>query len=112
MKNPTSSFAGALLLALALITNATATPITGSIAFNGVPHFNVLPISGADAITSFDSAFAAFDQQTGAFAPVPNFLPVTFSPFTFSPASQPITPLWKFNSLGVTYSFDTSSLVA
>lgn len=112
MKKTISALAGATLLALVLATQAIATPITGSISFNGTPNFNTLPISGATAIASYDSAWVAVDQQTGTYAAVPDMVPVVFSPFMFSPATQAVVPLWSFSSLGLTYSFSTTSMVA
>lgn len=113
MKKTLSSSAGALLLALVFVTtHAVADPITGSLSFNGAPNFNVVPISAATAITSYDSATVAVGQQTGVYAAVPDMFPVTFSPFTFSPATQLINPLWTFDYLGLTYSFNTTSTVA
>ena len=43
---------------------------------------------------------------------MPNFFPVTFSPFTFSPASQSVNPLWTFDYLGLTYSARVTSMVS
>ena len=112
MKKTLSALAGASLLALVLATQAVATPITGSISFNGTPNFDVLPIGAATAIASYDSAWVAVDQQTGIYAVVPDLTPVTFSPFAFSPATQAVNPLWSFASDGLTYSFSTTSMVA
>jgi len=112
MKKTLYSFAGASLLTLVLVTHAIAIPITGSISFNGTPNFNILPISAATAITSYDSAWVAVGQQTGLYTAVPNLFPVTFSPFTFSPATQAINPLWTFMYGDLTYSFRTTSTEA
>lgn len=112
MKNKISLFAGASVLALLLATQAIAIPITGSISFNGTPNFNALPIANATGIMSYDSAWVAVDQQSGTYASVANLTPVVFSPFVFSPATQAVTPLWSFASLGKTYSFTTTSMVA
>lgn len=112
MKKLISYLAGASLLAFVLATQAVATPITGSISFNGTPNFNALPIGGATGIISYDSAAVAVDQQTGIYTSVPNMTPVVFSPFVFSPATQAVVPLWSFSSLGSTYSFSTTSMVA
>ena len=112
MKKTFSAFAGASLLALVLATHAIAVPITGSIAFNGTPNFNALPISASSSIIGYDSAWVAVDQQTGTYATVADLTPVVFSPFAFSPATQAVNPLWSFSSLGLTYSFTTTSMVA
>lgn len=106
------SFAGASLLALGLATSAVAIPITGSISFNGTPNFDSSPLSGATAILSYDSAYIAFIQQTGDYASLPNLLPVTFSPFVFSPPTQSVNPLWTFDYDGLTYSGRTTSMVS
>ena len=112
MKKILSTLAGASLLAFVLVTQAVATPITGSIAFNGAPNFNILPIGSATGIISYDSASVAVGQQTGIYTAVPDMTPVVFSPFAFSPATQAVNPLWSFSSLGSTYSFSTTSMVA
>src|SRR6185369_10413664 len=105
-------FAGASLLAFALVTSALATPITGSIAFNGTPNFNTSTLETATEITSYNSSYVAFIQQTGDYSSVPNFLPVTFSAFTFAPATQSVNPLWSFDFAGKTYSARATSMVS
>lgn len=112
MKKIISALAGASLLALVLATQAIATPITGSISFNGTPNFDTTPINSATAIVSYNSAWVAVGQQTGTYASVPDMTPVVFSPFVFSPATQAVNPLWSFSSLGLNYSFSTTSMVA
>lgn len=112
MKKTLSAFAGASLLAFVLVTHAIATPITGSISFNGTPNFNALPISAAASIISYDSGWVAVGQQTGIYTSVADLTPVVFSPFAFSPATQAVNPLWSFSSLGLTYSFTTTSMIA
>ncbi len=112
MKNTLSTFAGASLLALVLVTQVMAVPITGSVSFNGAPNFNALPIAGSTKIVSYDSAWVAVGQQTGIYTAVADLTPVVFSPFVFSPATQAVNPLWSFSSAGLTYSFTTSSMIA
>lgn len=112
MKKTLSALAGASLLALVLATQAIATPISGSISFTGTPNFDATPISGASAIMGYNSARVAVGQQTGTYATVADLTAVVFSPFAFSPATQAVVPLWSFSSLGLTYSFSTSSMVA
>ena len=112
MKKILSLFAGTSLLAFALVTHAVATPITGSISFNGTPNFNVSSISDATSIISYDSAWVAVGQQTGIYTAVENLTPVVFSPFMFSPTTQAVSPLWSFSDLDITYSFSTTSMVA
>ena len=99
-------------MALLLVTPVIAIPITGSLAFNGTPNFDATPLAAATATTSYNSSYVAFIQQTGDYASVPNFFPVTFSPFTFSPASQSINPLWTFDYLGLTYSARVTSMAS
>lgn len=106
------SFAGASLLTLGLVTSAVAIPITGSISFNGTPNFDNSPLSTATEITSYDSAYIAFVQQTGDYASLPNLLSVTFSPFIFNPPTQSVNPLWTFDYDGRTYSARTTSQVS
>jgi hypothetical protein len=106
------SFAGASLLALGLAASAVALPIDGSISFNGTPNFDQSPLSSADGIISYNSAYIAFVQQTGDYASLPNLLPVTFSPFIFDPPTQSVNPLWTFDYDGLTYSARTTSMVS
>jgi hypothetical protein len=106
------SLAGASLLALGLVTSAVAVPITGSISFTGSPTFDSSPISGATEITGYNSAYIAVGQQTGDYAALPDLLPVTFSPFVFSPPDQTVSPLWTFDYDGRTYSAWVTSMVS
>jgi hypothetical protein len=106
------SFAGASLLALGLATSVVATPIDGSISFNGTPNFDQTPLSSSGGIVSYNSAHIAFVQQTGDYASLPNLLPVTFSPFFFNPPTQSVNPLWTFEYDGLTYSARTTSMVS
>ncbi len=99
-------------MALAVATHVIASPITGSIAFNGTPNFDILPIADATAILSYDSGRVAVGQQTGIYTAVADLTPVIFSPFVFSPATQAINPLWSFTSGLNTYSFATTSVTA
>lgn len=113
MKNTTPcSLAGIFLLVLGLAVSAAATPITGSIAFNGTPTFDASPISDATEITGYVFAYTAFIQQTGDYAALPNFLPVTFYPFMFSPPDQSVIPLWSFTHAGLTYSASITAMVS
>ena len=112
MKKLISSLAGASLLAFVLVTQAVATPITGSIAFNGAPNLNSSSIGTATGIVGYDSGWVAVGQQTGIYTAVADLTPVVFSPFVFSPATQAVAPLWSFSSLGSTYSFSTTSMVS
>jgi hypothetical protein len=106
------SFAGASLLALILVTPGTAVPINGSISFYGAPNFDNPSLSGATEVTSYDSAYLAAGQQTGDYALLPDLLPVTFSPFVFSPPDQTVSPLWTFEYNGLTYSAWITSMVS
>jgi hypothetical protein len=113
MKSPSlRSFAGASLLALGLVTSAVADTISGSISFNGVPIFSSTPISDATEITGYEAAYIAVGQQTGDYAGLPDLLPVTFSPFVFSPPDQTVSPLWTFDYDGRTYSAWVTSMVS
>jgi len=109
---PLRSFAGASLLALGLVTSAVASPITGSISFNGTPNFDDSPLSDATEIISYNSAHIAFIQQTGDYASLPNLLSVTFSPFMFAPPDQTVSPLWSFEHDGLTYSGSVTSMIS
>ena len=51
-------------------------------------------------------------QETGVYAPLNGGnIPVAFTPFSFSPSLTPSpVPLWSFTYLGITYSFDITSV--
>lgn len=92
----------ALIVSAALIASAKATPITGSINFDGVAKTNTNNLSSATAFTSI-SGVTVVPFESGNYAGTTGAA-VTFTPFSFS--SVAVTPLWTFTIGAVTYSFD------
>ena len=81
--------------------------IEGSLSFAGVPAPNG-PVASATAITNFTSVVVT-SGQPGSYAGLTG-LAASWSPFAFSPAVVPVVPLWTFNTNGLTYSFDATSV--
>ena len=101
--------ASGLILALALNVNvAKAAAISGSINFDGVATTNTGNLSAATAFTSIYGT-AVVAGETGDYAGIPTVTPVTFTPFSFTAAG--VTPLWTLTYLGITYSFNATSIV-
>ena len=102
------SVLGAAVIASGLLCQQVqAASITGSITISGVATLNSTSLATATAATAFPFSFVTLGS--GSYAATPGSL-VTYFPFSWSPASTPVTPLWTFTSLGTTYSFDLSSL--
>jgi hypothetical protein len=111
MKTLTSftTLAGALILAFSLSGNlAHATPIDGTINFDGEATTNSGNLATATSFTSIIGTMVV-PQETGSYAAIPAVTPVTFTPFTFSAAG--VTPLWTLTLAGITYSFNATSIV-
>jgi hypothetical protein len=108
MKLSTFTHIGVGLL-LALGANlARATPINGSINFDGTATVDTGNLATATAFTSIANAFVDPGTQTGSYSAVPNFTAATFNAFSFSASS--VTPLWTFTVGGITYSFSATSI--
>jgi hypothetical protein len=89
--------------------NAIAIPITGDISFSGTAiSDNEGSLLDATAFSFLNATVAG--QGTGSYDTVPAGQVVTFSPFTFSPAVLPITPLWSFDVGEADYSFNATGL--
>ena len=98
-----------LFFASAIAAPAMAVPINGSIGFSGAFTTDNADFSLATAFTSF-SDVRTVGISDGTYAAVPsNTAPVTFSAFSF--AAPSITPLWTFVHLGITYSFDATTVI-
>jgi hypothetical protein len=108
MKNSLIRIAAALLLALAISSAAKADPINGTIGFIGT-NFSTDDNADFTLATKFTS-FTAYTSGpgTGDYSSVTTFLPVTFTPFSFSDSG--VTPLWSFTLSGITYSFDATTV--
>jgi hypothetical protein len=99
-----------LVAMMAIAVEAQATTITGGISFIGFAN----PVGGADWSTATGVAFlnpAVAGSGTGSYAGIS--APTTFTNFTYDPGLSPSpVHLWTFNSSGLTYSFDLSSLTS
>src|SRR5579862_3215743 len=92
-----------LIVSAALLASAAkATPITGSINFDGVAKTNTNNLSSATAFTSI-SGVTVVPFETGNYVGTTGAA-ATFTPFSFSATA--ITPLWTFTIGAVTYSFN------
>ena len=93
--------------------NAGATPITGAISFSGTSISDIQNLTLATAFTGFSNVVVSNTGGTGDYATVPSGTPVTFKPFTFSPAlaPNPLVDLWTFDNALKTYSFDATGVI-
>jgi len=83
--------------------------INGSISFVGTPVPNA-PLLTAAAFTNFSSVFVSAVESPGSYSNVPVFTAVSWMPFTFSPPTAPVVPLWAFTNGGLSYSLDATSV--
>ena len=105
--------AATLVLALAMGSAARADLINGTIGFVGTfSTDNNADFTSATAFTSFSGL--TFGAATGDYAPLSSFPATssvylsTFTPFSFAATS--VSPLWTVVNLGITYSFDATSV--
>jgi hypothetical protein len=109
MKHLTLSLALVVAM-MAIAVEAQATSITGGISFSGF----ATPSGGSDWSTATGVDFlnpALAGSGTGSYAGV--FALATFNNFTYDPVLTPSTVLlWTFDSTGLVYSFDLSSLTS
>lgn len=89
--------------------NAMAIPIVGGISFSGTQTTDNPDLSMATAFTSFTDVTVS-GVGTGSYPVALNGHDVAFTPFTFDPASLPISPLWTLTEGEATYSFDATGL--
>ena len=89
-----------------LVSTATATPISGSINFNGVAKTNTGNLATATKFTTI-SGVTVVPLETGNYVGTMGHS-VTFTPFSFSAAS--VTPLWSFTIGSIHYSFSATSI--
>jgi hypothetical protein len=80
--------------------------INGQISFAGVLAANSTSVGTATAITGFGSANSI--NATGNYVTIPNFTPVSWSPFSLGQTS--IIPLWACTNNGISYRFSATSL--
>jgi VPDSG-CTERM motif len=118
MKNRSSKtilvfFALGLISCALCVQQAQAVPISGGISFGGgfTPNTGDLNTATSLSFGTFPDIFVT--SVSGSYSSVPTgaFSPpsLTQNPVTFDPFNLPITPLWSFTYLGVTYSFDLLS---
>lgn len=99
----------------AMVTQANAIPITGSLSMGGEVILNG-PLDTATAFTAFNGVqIVPLPAPTGSYAGLATGVlgPVTYTPFQFNPmAPSPVNPLWTFTQAGLTYTFrlDTVSV--
>lgn len=93
---------------------AVALPqITGSISFNGTPVFdNSADIGLATSFTALSNVVVVPNQQSGAYATIPNNYSSAFTPFVFVPQTVPVSPLWTLTYNNTTYSFFATTMIA
>ncbi len=95
----------ALIISAALLASAAkATPISGSINFDGVAKTNTGSLATATAFTSI-SGVTVVPVETGNYVGTTGAA-ATFTPFSFSAVG--VTPLWTFKIGAVTYSFNAT----
>ena len=109
--------AGALALAFVLGASpgAQAATITGSISFGGAftptGGTGLADATGVDVIGDIAVVSCAISASCeGTYAGVTGLVAAAYHDFTFDPLGGSITPLWSFTHLGVTYSFDLTSV--
>jgi len=98
-------FVAMVAAAMAMAPKAEAALITGGISFAG----GASPTGGANWATATGVSFvnpAFTTTASGSYASVTFGTAVTFTNFTFSPPSTPVSPLWTFAFGGNTYTFD------
>ena len=109
MKKTFLKLAGALAVAAGLLSApaASAATIKGAVTFAGGATLNG-GLTTATGITAFQgtSVLVGTGSYTGT-----DGTAATFTPFNWSPASTPVSPLWTFTIGGTTYSFDLTTLV-
>ena len=97
----------ALTASVVLGVSARATPINGSVNFDGIATTDTGNLATATQYTSI-SDVTVVAGGSGTYAVVPTSTPATFTPFSFSAAG--VNPLWTFNWGGNTYSFTATSI--
>jgi hypothetical protein len=101
---------GLALAAASMVSlSANAIPISGTIDMSGSAALDNVLLGSADGVTAFGPSSVG-GIPTGAFAGTFGSL-VTWTAFSWDPASTPVTPLWTFVSGARTYSFDLTSVV-
>lgn len=115
MKNNCLKLVLVLVTSLVLTTSVSAAPITGSVTFGGVVQpaggMGFDTATGVNVINEF--AFvtcAGAGLCEGAYAPVVGAVSATYNDFEFDPLGGNVTPLWTFDYLASTYSFNLESV--
>jgi hypothetical protein len=106
--NSLTKFSSALIIAAVLCGPvAKATPISGTVNFDGVAKTNTGRLSTATAFTSI-SGVTVVPNESGNYTGTTGAV-TTFTPFAFSALS--VTPLWSFSVGAVNYWFDASGTI-
>jgi len=102
------SIVTALAALAAVVPQARAAFISGTVDFIGTAAVDGSGPLSANAFTSFSGV--SVDFGTGSYSGTVGDS-ATIKPFSFNPPSGPITGLWSFTQGSSTYSFDLSTLV-
>ena len=95
---------------MGLAMTSQAVMIDGSVSFSGTFTVDNADLNLASEFLTFVDV--TVDTPTGDYAPVgQNYGPVTFTPFSFDGSEILPFQLWTFSMAGVTYSFNSTSLV-
>ncbi len=106
--NTLTKVGSALILSAAICSPlAKATPIEGTINFDGVAKVNTGNLLTATSFTSI-SAVSVVPVESGNYAGTTG-APVTFTPFSFTASA--VTPLWAFTVGGTSYWFDATGAI-
>jgi hypothetical protein len=101
----------AVVMAFGLAVSAQAVLIDGDVAFTGAYTLDNPDLLQATEFASFSGVLVADGQAFGDYAGTDDGVtPVTFTPFSFSPAEATPFLLWTFTIAATTYSFDASTL--
>jgi hypothetical protein len=98
----------AAVVTLALTQSASAVQISGKVDMVGTLNLDAGSLATASAVTAFGPA-TVIPTPNGAFLGTAGSA-VTFTPFSWNPASTPVNPLWSFVSGGWTYTFDLNNI--
>lgn len=98
---------------LALVTTASAVPISGGISLDGAYTVNTGNLNTATAFTSFSngqvSSYSAGSSFAIAGVLVGDASNVLMTPFSFNPFGGPVAPLW-LTTVGPAAAFNLTSL--
>jgi hypothetical protein len=108
MKNNIIKYMACAAMALGLAATVQAATITGGISLSGGYTTDTGVLGTATAFTGFTSVVVAAGP-TGSYVGTAGDAVVMF-PFTFSPVTLPVSPLWLTTPGGVDYWFNLTSM--